>query len=112
MADPQVSFSIVAKNAAGKVIADVDADLNRLGRPARTTGADTQQVTGAFSGLATRFEHVTAAGHGAETGMRLIKSSLAGLALESVGAHNALGKMGEGLLLFSGGTGPLLAVTA
>lgn len=119
MPDPQVSFSIVAKNAAGRVLGEVDADLARVRGTATTTrtsmaslheeGARGQNI---FTGFSGRLEHFTEAGHGASRGMMMVKRSIAETALESVGAHNTVGRLAEGLFLFSAGSAPLIAVSA
>lgn len=119
MPEPAVSFSIVAKNAAGKVLGEVNQDLVRTRAAAAGTRQSLTEMNGAassganiFAGFGGRLQTMTEAGHGANMGFRMIKTSMAGMALESVGAHNQVGRLLEGMLLFGVGSGPMIAIAA
>jgi hypothetical protein len=99
MADPQVSFAIVAKNISAKVLADVEKALTGVGQKAGGPAA-TGLAALNFRGGETR------------KGMNALEGGLRSLASEALSIPGPLGQVAKGLLLFGGGGAVVLGVTA
>jgi len=89
MAEPQVSFAIVARDAAGKVLADVQLDLEKVAQRA-------EKVGGGFTALG-------GAAEGGTHGLRKMEQGIQALAAQAAGVEGPIGKVLEGALAFGVG---------
>lgn len=92
-AEPQVGFAVVARNAAGRVIAEISQQVQGIAENARRGG-----LGRVFTGFG-----VSAAN--ARRGATALETGLRALAIQATGATGALGQVGRAGLLLGGGWG-------